>query len=105
MSERKRLPLFEQDGEPELQRPRTRADCVDGPRPCPWYSCRHNTQLRVSKTGRVTITERPESCALDVADRGGQSVAQVAAALGISRQAVQDALTTGLVAMRKKIKP
>jgi len=23
-------------------RPRTRRDCEDGPRPCPWLSCRHH---------------------------------------------------------------
>ncbi len=23
-------------------RPKTRGDCIDGPRPCPWVSCRHH---------------------------------------------------------------
>ncbi len=28
-------------------RPRTRGDCADGPRPCPWYRCRHHLGLEV----------------------------------------------------------
>jgi hypothetical protein len=32
--------LFEVDI--EQLRPRTRADCLDGPRPCPWFRCRYH---------------------------------------------------------------
>lgn len=43
--------------EPELplpERPRVRGDCVGGPRPCPWISCRHHL-ARVDE-GRLMTT-------------------------------------------------
>lgn len=36
------------------QRPRTRGDCKDGPRPCPWVSCRHHLLLEIAKHGPKT---------------------------------------------------
>lgn len=30
------------------QRPRTRGECKDGPRPCPWVSCRHHLLLEIA---------------------------------------------------------
>ncbi len=58
-------------------RPRTRGDCVDGPRPCPWVSCRSHLYLEVAQgTGSLMFHhqnkwpwELEETCALDVADR------------------------------------
>ena len=39
-----------------VARPLTRAECKDGPRPCPWVSCRHHLLLEVAsakpKAGR-----------------------------------------------------
>jgi hypothetical protein len=62
-------------------RPRTRGDCVDGPRPCPWVGCRYHLALdvadrRVRSTfdvvREIDAANRGESyretCALDVAD-------------------------------------
>lgn len=31
-----------------VQRPTKRSECVDGPRPCPWVSCRHHLLLEIS---------------------------------------------------------
>ena len=31
-----------------IARPITRADCIDGPRPCPWVSCRHHLLLEIA---------------------------------------------------------
>lgn len=73
---RRRLRLVE-DAPP---RPKTRADCVDGPRPCPWVGCRHNTflevdrydggtlpSIRVAHPGRQPWQVPPgESCTLDL---------------------------------------
>ena len=51
-------------------RPRKRADCVDGPRPCPWASCRHHLGLDVFAGGELVFVEGlKESCSLDVAER------------------------------------
>jgi hypothetical protein len=40
-------------------RPKTRADCADVPRPCPFVSCRWNLYLDVDNRGVVTIP-RPD---------------------------------------------
>lgn len=70
------------------ERPTCRSQCVDGPRPCPWVSCRYNLTIDIIK-GRVRVNPPGEdSCALDVADRGEHSVAEIAAILGISKQRV-----------------
>ncbi len=36
-------------------RPRVRADCEHGPRPCPWVSCRYHALSTVSATGTLQI--------------------------------------------------
>jgi hypothetical protein len=76
-----------------VQRPRTRGECIDGPRPCPWVSCAHNLYLDVNAAGGITLShpdldpdEMRESCALDVSDRGGATLDEVAEALGLTRQ-------------------
>ena len=77
-------------------RPRTRGECVNGPRPCPFASCQFHLYLTVDQeTGALTtnhageIEDMRESCALDIADRGGASVDEVATALGVTRQRVE----------------
>lgn len=39
----------------EAHRPRTRADCVDGPRPCPFVGCRYHLLLDVNHKGSLAI--------------------------------------------------
>lgn len=75
----------------DVERPKTRDDCVDGPRPCPFASCRFHLYLDVSSRGsikinfpRLEVWDLPESCALDIADRNGASLPVVAAAMGLS---------------------
>ena len=66
-------------------RPRTRGECIGKPRPCGFVSCRFNLFLDFNpRTGSVKlnfpgaeIDELPETCALDVADRGGHTLEQV----------------------------
>lgn len=74
-------------------RPRTRGDCVDGPRPCPWVGCRHHLYLEVSRHGSIQLLhpdlepgELEDSCALDVAERQGIACEDAAAALGLTRE-------------------
>lgn len=69
-------------------RPGTRGECVNGPRPCPWVGCKYHLWLNVGKRGHVTYrpgSEGDDSCALDVADRGGVDGAGFARSMGISR--------------------
>jgi hypothetical protein len=43
-------------GELERLRPRTRGDCIDGPRPCPFAGCRWHLGLRVQKNGTILVS-------------------------------------------------
>lgn len=69
--------------------PRTRGECVGGPRPCPWARCRHTLLVDVHPiTGQVIERNASESCSLDVADRGGVEPAELAALAGVSPREV-----------------
>lgn len=75
--------------------PRTRGDCVDGPRPCPHYRCRHNLVVEVTKGGGIRTNFDPEaeperpSCALDVADRGPHSYEEVGVVMGVTKERIR----------------
>jgi len=92
-----RLPIVTDDESGPLPvRPRTRGDCVDGTRPCPWVGCRHNAFLEVNrKTGSLTFNfpgVEPEdmaperSCTLDIADAGGITLDEAGDALNLTRE-------------------
>lgn len=80
-----------------MERPRTRADCVDGPRPCPWVSCEHHAMIEVDDEtghlhfphGEVDVDELPYTCVLDESDRGGMTLEAVGALTGITRERVR----------------
>lgn len=56
----------------EIQRPLTRADCVDGPRPCPWVGCRHHLLIEVAHAKpRAGRDARPTSIRLNRAPEPG----------------------------------
>lgn len=63
--------------------PKTRGECRDVPRPCPWTRCVHH--LDVERKRRSSDPER-ETCALDVAEDMGQTLVQIGAILGVSRE-------------------
>jgi hypothetical protein len=74
--------------------PKTRGDCVNVPRPCPYVSCRYNLYLDVQKSGNVTLNfpdlepgeVAPDaSCALDVADGGANTIDAVGEMLNVTR--------------------
>jgi hypothetical protein len=74
-----------------------RADCVDGPRPCPLVSCQFHLALDVHpKNGGLKrnfpdleVWEMNETCALDIADRGGATLETVSDLLNIVRERVR----------------
>jgi len=87
--------LYRDDG---LARPRRRSDCISGPRPCPYVACKYSLFLDVTGRHRSSITlnfpdlepdEMTESCALDVADRGGATMEQVGALMNLTRERVR----------------
>lgn len=80
----------------ERQRPRVRGECADGPRPCPFAGCRFHLYLDVTPAGSLLLNhpetevdQLAESCALDVAERGGVTMEAVGELLGVTRSRVE----------------
>lgn len=103
---RRLLRMFASDDPHPGGRPRTRAECVDGPRPCPYTGCRHHLYLDVSPDGAIKINfpdigveEMSESCALDVADRGPHSLSQVGHLMNLTRERLRQLETRGAMRM------
>lgn len=78
--------------------PTNRSECRDGCRPCPFVACRYHLFLDVATNGKIwknfaadehdedsivaALMSMPETCALDVADRGAHTEQDVARVLG-----------------------
>jgi hypothetical protein len=83
--------------EADYWKPRNRAGCAEGPRPCPYVSCQHHLYIDVSpRTGAIKLNfpdlevwEMGESCALDVADRGGTTLEDVGAIMNLTRERIR----------------
>src|SRR5882672_11144019 len=94
--------------EMEASRPKSRADCGTGPRPCPYVSCKYNLFVDVNpRTGSVKMNfpdkeldEIGDTCALDVADRGGITLEEVGAIMNLTRERVRQLETRGLTKLR-----
>ena len=86
-----------------LQRPRVRAECEAGPRPCPWVGCRYHLYLDTYTTGDpenptpgliihrpdLEPLELPETCLLDLATRGPYTLAQIGDIFDLSRERIR----------------
>ncbi len=89
-------------------RPRSRADCANGPRPCMFISCKHHLYLDVNpSTGSIKLNfpdrevwELDETCALDVADRGGITLEEVGSIMNLTRERIRQVETRGLLKLR-----
>ena len=103
--------------DPELQglmaeldaaRPKARADCGSGPRPCPYVSCKYNLYVDVNpRTGSVKMNfpdkelwELADTCALDVADRGGITLEEVGEILNLTRERIRQVEVRGLLKLK-----
>lgn len=83
--------------EDDYSKPRVRAACAGGPRPCPYVSCKHHLYVDVSpRTGAIKLNfpdlevwEMGDSCALDVADRGGTTLEDVGAIMNLTRERIR----------------
>jgi hypothetical protein len=92
----------------EASRPRSRADCATGPRPCMFISCKHHLYLDVNPaTGSIKLNfpdmevwELAETCALDVADRGGITLEEVGSIMNLTRERIRQVETRGLLKLR-----
>lgn len=98
-------------GSIEQMRPRERSQCVDSPRPCLFVSCKHNLFLDVNpETGSVKLNfpdkeiwELEETCALDVADRGGITLEEVGSIMNLTRERIRQVETRGLLKLRAAV--
>src|SRR5512138_597500 len=92
----------------EGNRPRSRAECANGPRPCMFISCKHHLYLDVNpSTGSIKLNfpdmevwEMAETCALDVADRGGITLEEVGSIMNLTRERIRQVETRGLLKLR-----
>jgi len=92
------------------ERPKTRGECADGPRPCPWASCHYHLFLDVNPDNgsiklnfpHLEIDEMKETCALDVADRGGVILEEVGRIYNITRERVRQLQVRGLRMMERE---
>lgn len=83
--------------EDDYENPRFRAECAEGPRPCPFVSCKYHLYIDVSaRTGAIKLNfpdlevwDLGESCALDVADRGGTTLEDVGAIMNLTRERIR----------------
>jgi len=86
-----------------VHRPRTRGECVDGPRPCPWVSCRHHLALEVRGLRVVhRSATMGETCSLDIADRGEQLSLRTVGQLlgGLTRERARQLVVGALSSLR-----
>ncbi|HVE81214.1 MAG TPA: sigma factor-like helix-turn-helix DNA-binding protein [Myxococcales bacterium] len=92
----------------DSQRPHTRADCMNGPRPCLFVSCKHNLYLDVNpETGSIKLNfpdkeiwELEYTCALDVAEKGGITLEEVGEIMNLTRERIRQVETRGLMKLR-----
>jgi len=92
----------------DVERPTSRADCVNGERPCAFVACKHHLYLDVSaRTGAIKLNfpdlevwEMNETCALDVADRGGTTLEEVGAIMNLTRERIRQVEVKGLAKLQ-----
>jgi Sigma-70, region 4 len=91
-----------------VERPVNREDCQGGERPCPFVSCKNHLYLDVSaRTGAIKLNfpdlevwEMNETCALDVADRGGATLEEVGAIMNLTRERIRQVEVKGLAKLQ-----
>jgi len=92
----------------EYDRPRSRAECKAGVRPCPFVSCKHHLYLDVNpETGSIKLNfphlevwEMDETCALDVAERGGITLEEVGEIMNLTRERIRQVEVRGLLKLK-----
>ena len=94
--------------ETDYWKPRTRAECVDMERPCPFVSCKYHLYIDVHPVrGSIKVNfpdlevwEMTETCALDIADRGGITLEEVGEIMNLTRERVRQVETQGLAKLQ-----
>jgi hypothetical protein len=103
----------------ERRLPVVRGECADGDRPCPFISCVYHLFLDVSPStgaikvnfpdlwdddGGIRFDEMPETCALDVAERGGATLDRVARITNLTRERVRQIEAVSLAALVEELR-
>ena len=95
--------------ETDYWKPKTRSECKDMERPCPFVSCKYHLYIDVHPVRGsiklnfpdVEIWEMTETCALDVADRGGITLEEVGEIMNLTRERVRQVETAGLARLQE----
>ncbi len=96
-------PLFD-----DSKRPKNRKECKGSKRPCPWIGCKYHLYIDINpETGSMKINfpdlepwELPETCALDVADRGGTTLEEVGDLINLTRERIRQVEVRGLIKLK-----
>jgi hypothetical protein len=91
--------------------PTLRSDCENAPRPCPFVSCKWHMFLDVSpRTGNIKLNfpdlepdEIPETCVLDVAARGGETLEEVGRIINITRERIRQIEVKAMALLRDEL--
>ena len=104
---RERRRMLAQGTVPEIvdyERPKTREECRQDKRPCLYVSCRYHLYLDVNPvTGSIKLNfpdkevwQLAETCALDVAERGGITLEEVGEIMNLTRERIRQVEVSGL---------
>jgi len=98
----------EQYPESDYWRPAARGDCAEMERPCPFVGCKFHLYIDVHPVRGsikvnfpdVEVWEMTETCALDIADRGGITLEDVGQIMNLTRERVRQLETAGLARLQ-----
>ncbi len=92
----------------EEPRPVMRAQCQAEEGPCPWVSCKHHLYLDINpETGSIKLNfpdlepwDLKETCALNVAERGGITLEEVGEIMNLTRERIRQVEVRGLLKLK-----
>ena len=91
---------------PRPPMPKTRKECKDGIRPCPFVSCRYHLSLDVFnkriKVYNDDITTMEYTCALDLAEEGGMNLESIGSLMNVTRERIRQIVDMALRNLRFK---
>jgi len=95
-----------------VERPKTRGDCENTERPCVFVGCVYNTYLDVDEAnGSIKYhfpdrepgdVEPERSCALDIADRGGGTLADIGQLTNVTHERIRQIESNAIELLQKR---